>query len=55
MTSGTLSAAGRDLLAAATPTYRQGVQDYVLSRLDEPDLRALGHILDKPADGRVPA
>ncbi|WP_084263372.1 MarR family winged helix-turn-helix transcriptional regulator [Actinomadura formosensis] len=50
-----LTAAGRDLLAAATPTYRQGVQDYVLSRLDESDLRALGHILDKLADEKIPA
>ncbi|NVI91443.1 winged helix-turn-helix transcriptional regulator [Actinomadura sp. BRA 177] len=49
-----LTDAGRDLLAAATPTYRQGVQDHMLSRLDEADLRTLGHILDKLADERLP-
>lgn len=50
-----LTAAGRDRLAEATPTYRQGVRDHVLSRLDEPDLRALGAILDKLADEEIPA
>ncbi|MFI0483788.1 MarR family winged helix-turn-helix transcriptional regulator [Actinomadura sp. 9N215] len=50
-----LTGAGRARLAEATPTYRQGVRDYVLSRLDEPDLRALGAILDKLADEKVPA
>ncbi|TMR30063.1 winged helix-turn-helix transcriptional regulator [Actinomadura geliboluensis] len=50
-----LTAAGRDRLADATPTYRQGVRDYLLSRLDEPDLRILGHILGKLADEKVPA
>jgi DNA-binding MarR family transcriptional regulator len=50
-----LTAAGRDRLADATPTYRRGVQDHMLSRLDEADLRALGGILDKLADERVPA
>ncbi|WP_243710750.1 MarR family winged helix-turn-helix transcriptional regulator [Actinomadura sp. KC216] len=50
-----LTAAGRARLAEATPTYRQGVRDYVLSRLDEPDLRTLGAILDKLADERIPA
>ncbi|MFA1544939.1 MarR family winged helix-turn-helix transcriptional regulator [Actinomadura chokoriensis] len=49
-----LTAAGRDRLADATPTYRQGVQEHVLSRLDEPDLRTLGTILDKLADETVP-
>ncbi|MEO3826172.1 MarR family winged helix-turn-helix transcriptional regulator [Actinomadura sp. B10D3] len=50
-----LTSAGRDRLAEATPTYRQGVRDHVLSRLDEPDLRALGAILDKLADEEIPA
>ncbi|WP_243725381.1 MarR family winged helix-turn-helix transcriptional regulator [Actinomadura rubrisoli] len=45
-----LTAAGRARLDAATPTYRQGVRDYVLSRLDEDDLRVFGHILGKLAD-----
>ncbi|WP_433467519.1 MarR family winged helix-turn-helix transcriptional regulator [Spirillospora sp. CA-128828] len=49
-----LTGPGRDRLAEATPTYRQGVRDYVLSRLDEPDLRTLRHILDKLADERAP-
>ncbi|WP_245666573.1 MarR family winged helix-turn-helix transcriptional regulator [Actinomadura latina] len=49
-----LTAAGRDRLADAVPTYRQGVQDHMLSRLDESDLRTLGHILDKLADERLP-
>ncbi|MGH3243617.1 MAG: MarR family winged helix-turn-helix transcriptional regulator [Spirillospora sp.] len=50
-----LTAAGRARLAEATPTYREGVRDDVLSRLDEPDLRALGTLLDKLADEDVPA
>jgi DNA-binding MarR family transcriptional regulator len=50
-----LTADGRARLAEATPTYRSGVRDHVLSRLDEPDLRALGHILDKLADEEIPA
>ncbi|WP_242614110.1 MarR family winged helix-turn-helix transcriptional regulator [Actinomadura roseirufa] len=50
-----LTAAGRDRLDAATPTYRQGVRDYVLSRLDEADLRVFGHILAKLADDPPPA
>ncbi|WP_207938741.1 MarR family winged helix-turn-helix transcriptional regulator [Actinomadura darangshiensis] len=50
-----LTAGGRDRLAEATPTYREGVRDHVLSRLDEPDLRALRHLLDKLADEEVPA
>ncbi|QXJ26830.1 winged helix-turn-helix transcriptional regulator [Actinomadura graeca] len=45
-----LTPAGRDRLAEATPTYRQGVRDYVLSRLDEEDLHTFGHILGKLAD-----
>ncbi|MFG2005876.1 MarR family winged helix-turn-helix transcriptional regulator [Spirillospora sp. NPDC048911] len=45
-----LTPAGGARLAAATPTYQQGVRDYVLSRLDEDDLRQFGHILDKLAD-----
>lgn len=50
-----LTAAGRAVLDEATPTYRQGVRDYVLSRLDEPDLRTLGQILGRLADDDVPA
>ncbi|MFB4310536.1 MarR family winged helix-turn-helix transcriptional regulator [Actinomadura sp. GTD37] len=49
-----LTPAGRDRLAEATPTYRQGVQDHVLSRLDGSDLRTLRHILDKLADDGAP-
>jgi DNA-binding MarR family transcriptional regulator len=45
-----LTAAGRARLDEATPTYRQGVRDYLLSRLDEPDLRGLQEILAKLAD-----
>lgn len=50
-----LTAAGRDRLDEATPTYRQGVRDYLLSRLDEPDLRTLGHLLDRLADEEAAA
>ncbi|MFC4050520.1 MarR family winged helix-turn-helix transcriptional regulator [Actinomadura syzygii] len=50
-----LTAAGRDRLDEATPTYRRGVRDYLLSHLDEPDLRALGHLLDRLTDDEVPA
>ncbi|MFA1540684.1 MarR family winged helix-turn-helix transcriptional regulator [Actinomadura monticuli] len=50
-----LTDAGRLRLADATPTYRQGVQEHVLSRLDESDLRAFQHILDKLADEGIPA
>ncbi|CNE22817.1 MarR family transcriptional regulator [Mycobacterium tuberculosis] len=50
-----LTPAGRDRLAEAAPTYRRGVQEHLLSRLDENDLRTLGHILDKLADERLPA
>jgi len=46
--------AGQDRLAAATPTYRQGVRDYVLSRLDEDDLRTFGLVLSKLADEPEP-
>lgn len=45
-----LTPAGRARLDAATPTYQQGVREYVLSRLDDEDLRQFGHILDKLAD-----
>ncbi|MFD0683154.1 MarR family winged helix-turn-helix transcriptional regulator [Actinomadura fibrosa] len=45
-----LTPAGRDRLDEAAPAYRQGVRDYVLSRLDDEDLRTFGHILDKLAD-----
>ena len=49
-----LTPAGRSRLDEATPTYRQGVRDHVLSRLDEPDLRTLGAILGRLADEEVP-
>ncbi|MFP3961307.1 MarR family winged helix-turn-helix transcriptional regulator [Actinomadura fulvescens] len=49
-----LTPAGRARLAAATPTYQRGVRDYVLSRLDEEDLRQFAQILDKLADEPVP-
>ncbi|MEU8799686.1 MarR family transcriptional regulator [Spirillospora sp. NPDC048819] len=42
-----LTSAGRARLAEAAPTYRQGVRDHMLSRLDEPDLRTFQLILDK--------
>ncbi|MFC6878429.1 MULTISPECIES: MarR family winged helix-turn-helix transcriptional regulator [Actinomadura] len=45
-----LTPAGRARLDAATPTYQRGVREYVLSRLDEADLRQFGLILDKLAD-----
>ncbi|WP_344905660.1 MarR family winged helix-turn-helix transcriptional regulator [Actinomadura meridiana] len=48
-----LTTAGRARLDEATPTYRQGVRDYILGRLDEPDLAALGALLDKLADEPV--
>ncbi|WP_245679411.1 MarR family winged helix-turn-helix transcriptional regulator [Actinomadura hibisca] len=44
-----LTPAGRSRLVAATPTYQRGVREYVLSRLDEQDLRQFGAILDKLA------
>ncbi|WP_344589977.1 MarR family winged helix-turn-helix transcriptional regulator [Actinomadura vinacea] len=44
---------GRTRLAEAGPTYRRGVRDYVLSRLDEADLRALALIMSKLADDPV--
>lgn len=50
-----LTAAGRARLAEAAPTYRQGVRDYMLSRLDESDLRGFQRVLDKLADEHVPA
>jgi DNA-binding MarR family transcriptional regulator len=42
-----ITAAGRDRLLAATPTYQQGVRGHVLSRLDPEEVRQLGRILDK--------
>ncbi|WP_233526074.1 MarR family winged helix-turn-helix transcriptional regulator [Actinomadura spongiicola] len=50
-----LTAAGRERLVEATPTYREGVRDSMLGALDEPDLRALGVLLGRLADERVPA
>ena len=50
-----LTDAGRGRLADATPTYRRGVREHVLSRLDEPDLRTLGQLLDRLADEQLPA
>ncbi|MFI0353546.1 MarR family winged helix-turn-helix transcriptional regulator [Actinomadura sp. 9N407] len=42
-----LTPLGRDRLAAATPTYERGVREYVLSRLDDADLRMLAAMLAK--------
>jgi DNA-binding MarR family transcriptional regulator len=42
-----LTPLGRDRLTAATPTYERGVREYVLSRLDEADLRMLAGVLAK--------
>ncbi|MES9538283.1 MarR family transcriptional regulator [Actinomadura sp. NPDC000600] len=50
-----LTPEGRARLAEAAPTYREVVRDHVLSRLDEPDVRTLGRILDKLADEGDPA
>ncbi|MFC4905767.1 MarR family winged helix-turn-helix transcriptional regulator [Actinomadura gamaensis] len=44
-----LTPAGWERLAEATPTYQRGVREYVLSRLDENDLRVFGAILDRLA------
>jgi len=44
-----LTDAGRALLADAAPTYGQGVREYILSRLDEEDLRDLQRILERLA------
>ncbi|WP_246007129.1 MarR family winged helix-turn-helix transcriptional regulator [Actinomadura pelletieri] len=49
-----LTPAGRERLAEATPTYRQGVRDAMLGALDEPDLRALGALLGRLADEPEP-
>lgn len=45
-----LTAAGRERLLEATPTYQRGVRDYVLSRLDRDELHQFGAILGKLAD-----
>ncbi|MBW8481350.1 MarR family transcriptional regulator [Actinomadura sp. PM05-2] len=50
-----LTPAGRERLDAATPAYQHGVREYVLSRLDDADLRVFGEILDKLADEPAPA
>ncbi|MGP4023956.1 MarR family winged helix-turn-helix transcriptional regulator [Actinomadura sp. 3N407] len=49
-----LTSAGRARLAEAAPTYRQGVREHMLSRLDESDLRTFQHILDKLTAEQVP-
>ncbi|TDC87262.1 MarR family transcriptional regulator [Actinomadura sp. 7K507] len=49
-----LTTGGRTRLDEAAPTYRQGVRDHMLSRLDESDLRTFQYILDKLADEQVP-
>ncbi|TDC46511.1 MarR family transcriptional regulator [Actinomadura sp. KC345] len=49
-----LTAAGRARLDEAAPTYRQGVRDHMLSRLDDSELRTFQHILDKLADEQIP-
>ncbi|WP_242901082.1 MarR family winged helix-turn-helix transcriptional regulator [Actinomadura terrae] len=45
-----LTQAGRARLDEAAPTYRRGVRDHVLSRLDDDDLRRFGRLLAKLAD-----
>ncbi len=42
-----LTPSGRARLSEATPTYQRGVREYVLSRLDEHDLRVFGAILNR--------
>ncbi|GAA4133838.1 MarR family winged helix-turn-helix transcriptional regulator [Actinomadura keratinilytica] len=55
-----LTPAGRRRLEEATPTYRRGVREYLLSRLDEDDLgrfaAILRRLLDEPpaASARTP-
>ncbi|MFC5749398.1 MarR family winged helix-turn-helix transcriptional regulator [Actinomadura rugatobispora] len=49
-----LTPRGRAKLDEAGPTYRRGVQDSVLSRLDEDDLRTLAHVMGKLADDQPP-
>jgi DNA-binding MarR family transcriptional regulator len=49
-----LTPKGRQRLAEATPTYRDGVQERVLGRLDEEDLGAFARILGKLADSGCP-
>ncbi|WP_312874709.1 MarR family winged helix-turn-helix transcriptional regulator [Actinomadura litoris] len=48
-----LTPTGRARLEEAAPTYRRGVRDHVLSRLDDDDLRLFGHLLGKLADEPV--
>ncbi|MEU6039349.1 MarR family transcriptional regulator [Actinomadura sp. NPDC047616] len=45
-----LTPAGRRRLEEATPTYRRGVREYLMSRLDEDDLGPLAAILRKLLD-----
>ncbi|MFB4312696.1 MarR family winged helix-turn-helix transcriptional regulator [Actinomadura sp. 21ATH] len=45
-----LTGPGRERLDAATPTYQRGVREYVLSRLDDTDLRTLAGVLAKLSD-----
>jgi len=45
-----LTSAGRARLAEAAPTYRRGVRDHLLSRLDESELHTLRRLLGKLAD-----
>lgn len=49
-----LTAQGRARLDAATPTYRRGVREYVMSRLDANELRQFGAILAKLVAEPVP-
>lgn len=42
-----ITAAGRERLGAATPTYQKGVRTHVLCRLDPGELRQFAAILDK--------
>ncbi|MFF5263173.1 MarR family winged helix-turn-helix transcriptional regulator [Actinomadura viridis] len=45
-----LTPRGRDRLEEAGPTYERGVREYVLTRLDEDDLRMLARVLTKLVD-----
>ncbi|GLW62282.1 transcriptional regulator [Actinomadura rubrobrunea] len=49
-----LTPAGRRRVEEATPTYRRGVREYVLGRLDEGDLRRFDAILRKLLDAPSP-
>jgi DNA-binding MarR family transcriptional regulator len=49
-----LTPAGRERVAAATPTHQQGVREHVLSRLTPEEQRNLAAILEKLSDSQPP-